>query len=191
MNKIVLPTSDFRKMPYAGTDVAWTKTKGEVEGILYDLRSKGILKKHGWTTEGEADDEVDTLYMELEIPVSDTQIRTIRLKFQPTMIYTEHWKGAVKRGDKRLVTRVHKNTSWRLFYWHFKSKMEAVQYGLVTLENEFMSNIMYSLRDDRGAVSEITFGEALKMILLEDKIGAVLEDKREAKSVPSEVVDNR
>jgi len=179
-------------MPYANTPTAWTKTKGECEGILYGLRSKGILKKHGWVTEGDADDEVDTLYMELEIPVSETQIRTINLKFQPTMIYTEHWKGAIKRGDKRLVTKCHKNASWRMFYWHFKSKMEAVQYGLVTMENEFMSNIMHYLKDDRGKITgEITFGEALKMLLLEDKIGAVLEDKREVKVVDAEVVDHR
>ncbi|GAH67693.1 unnamed protein product, partial [marine sediment metagenome] len=58
MNKLILSNKDFQKMPYASTQVSWTKTKGEVEGILYDLRSKGILKKHGWVTEGEADDEV-------------------------------------------------------------------------------------------------------------------------------------
>lgn len=187
MNKIILSTKEFRKMPYADTDVNWTKTKGEVEGILYDLRAKGILKKHVWATEGEADDEVETLYMELELPVSDTQLRTIRLKFQPTMLYTEHWKGAIKRGDKRMVTKVQKNTSWRLFYWHFKTKMEAVQFGLVTLENEFMSNIMHYLKDDR----EVTFGEVLNMMLREDKVGTFLEDLREAKAVEAEVVDHR
>lgn len=178
MNKLILKSADFDKMPYSSTSVPWTKTKGECEGILYNLRSKGILKKHGWVTEGDADDEVDTLYMELEIPVSDTQLRTINLKFQPTMIYTEHWKGAKRRGDKRMTTKIHKNTSWRLFYWHFKSKMEAVQYGLVTMENEFMSNIMHYLPGG----GEVTFGEALKMILLEDKVGLLLEDKSTAKS---------
>ena len=187
MNKLVLTTKAFNKMPYAGTDVSWTSTKGECEGILYNLRSMGILKKHGWVTEGDADDELDTLYMELEIPVSDTQVRTINLKFQPVMIYTEHWTGAVKRGDKRMITKVHKNTSWRLFFWHFKSKMEAVQYGLVTMENEFMSNIMHYLEDG----SEVTFGEALKMILLEDKVGLLLEhqDVKDAKLVEAGVVE--
>jgi len=184
MNKLILSNKDFQKMPYASTTVAWTKTKGEIEGLLYELRSRGILKKHGWVTEGDADDEVDTLYMELEIPVSDTQLRTINLKFQPTMIYREK-----KDRQRRRVTVIMKDTSWRLFYWHFKSKMEAVQYGLVTLENEFMSNIMHYLEDG----SEVTFGEALKMILLEDKVGLLLEDKSQAKSkakvIDAEVVE--
>lgn len=182
MSKIILPNKEFQKIPYSSTTVAWTKTKGEVEGILYNLRSKGILKKHGWTTEGDADDEVDTLYMELEIPIGETQLRTIQLKFQPTMIYREK-----KDRHRRRVTVIEKNTSWRLFYWHFKSKMEAVQYGLVTLENEFMSNIMHHLEDGR----EVTFGDALKMILLEDKVGTLLEDRREGepKVISAEVVE--
>ena len=180
MNRLILTNKEFMTMAYASTTVAWTKTKGEIEGILYDLRSKGILKKHGWVTEGGADDEVDTLYMELEIPVSDTQLRTINLKFQPTMIYREK-----RDKHKRRVTVIEKNTSWRLFYWHFKSKMEAVQYGLVTMENEFMSNIMHYLEDG----GEVTFGEALKMILLEDKVGMLLEDKRESKVIQVEVVE--
>ena len=191
MNRLILSSKEFNKMPYAGTPTAWTKTNGECEGILYDLRSKGILKKHGWVTEGEADDEVDTLYMELEIPVSDTQLRTINLKFQPTMIYREK-----RDKHKRLVTVIMKNTSWRLFYWHFKSKMEAVQYGLVTMENEFMSNIMHYLKDESGKITgEVTFGEALKMMLLEDKVGLLLEDKSEAqikaKVIEAQVVEPR
>lgn len=134
-------------------------------------------------TEGEADDEVDTLYMELEIPISDTQLRTITLKFEPTMIYREK-----KNRQRQRVVNCMKDTSWRLFFWHFKSKMEAVQYGLVTLENEFMSNIMQYLEDGTGGTKEVTFGEALKMILLEDKVGFFLEDKSEPKPIDAEVV---
>lgn len=185
MTKMILSNKDFQKMPYSSTTVAWTKTKGEIEGLLYELRSKGILKKHGWVTEGDADDEVDTLYMELEIPISDAQLRTINLKFQPTMIYREK-----KNRQRQRVMNCMKDTSWRVFYWHFKSKMEAVKYGLVTLENEFMSNIMHYLEDG----SEATFGEALKMILLEDKVGSLLEHKNETKSnakiIEAEVVEH-
>jgi len=177
MNKIILPNKKFMKMPYASTTVAWTKTKGDIEGILFDLRSKGILKKHGWTTEGEAEDLIETLYMQLELPISDTQIRTIQLKFQPTMIYREK-----KNRQRQRVTEIMRDTSWRLFWWHFKSKMEAVIYGLETLENEFMSNIMHALPDGR----EVTMGEALNMILLENKMDYLLEGPRERKAVEIE-----
>lgn len=178
MNKLVLDNKEFSELPYSGTTVAWTKTKGDIEGKIYELREKGILKKHAWLTEGRAGDEIETLVMELEIPVSDTQLRTIQLKFQPTMIYR-----VKKNRQRREVTEIMRDTSYRLFYWHFKTKMEAVQYGLDTMENEFMSNIMYALPDGR----EVTFGDVLKMLLVEDKIGAVLEDKREAKAVEAEV----
>lgn len=183
MRKIVIPSSTYNKMPYADTDVKWTTTKGNIEGKLLELREIGLLVKHGWTTEGKVGEEVETLYMELQIPLSDTQIRTIQLKFQPVMIFTEHWKGSVKRGDKRLVEKIRRNTSWRLFWWHFKTKLEAVQYGLETMENEFMSNIMYQLPDNRG---EVTFGEALKTILLERKFDAVLEYKPDKKTIEAE-----
>lgn len=178
MNKLILAIKDFKKMPYSDTDVHWTKTKGEIEGILFSLRDKGVLKKHGWLTEGSGDDIIETLVLELEIPVSDTQTRTLQLRFQPTMIYTEHWKGSMKRGDKHLEKRVRRNTSWRLFFWIFKAKMEAVQYGLVTLQNEFMSNIILPIED-----KTITFGEALTTILQEDRLGSLLEDRRDRKDV--------
>ena len=59
-------------------------------------------------------------------------------------------------------------------------------YGLETLENEFMSNIMHQLKDDSGRDYEITMGEALKMILLEDRVGVLLEDKRESNVIEVE-----
>lgn len=188
LNKIVLDNKAFNEMPYANTAVSWTKTKGDIEGKLFELREKGVLRKHGWTTEGKPGEEVDTLYMVLELPISDTQVRTVNLKFQPTMIYRERWVGSKKKGNKRKELKLMKNTSWRLFWWHFKTKLEAALYGLVTLENEFMANIMHYLTDESGKPYEVTMGEALLMILQEDRIGSLLEHKKDdAKIIEAEI----
>ncbi len=192
MNKIILESKAFSEMPYSDTSVSWTRTKGDIEGKLFELREKGVLQKHGWTTEGKPGEEVETLYMVLELPISDTQIRTVNLKFQPTMIYRERWVGSIKKGNKRKKIEMMKNTSWRLFWWHFKTKLEAVLYGLVTFENEFMANIMHYLTDESGEPYEVTMGEALRMILEEDRIGSLLEYKKEdKKAIDAEVVDHR
>ena len=173
MNKLIVSFKDFKKMPYNDTKTKWTTTKGEFEGILYGLRERGILKKHAWVTEGATDEEIESLVLEMAIPVR-SQTRTIQLRFQPTMIYTESWKGSRSRGDKKLVKKLQRNASWRMFYWGFKAKMEAVLYGLVTLQNEFMSHIVLSLKDD-----SVTFGDALEVILEEGRLGNLLEDLRD------------
>ena len=109
--------------------------------------------------------------MELEIPLSDTEKRTVTLKFEPTLIYVE----SVGRDRRRGKPVLNRDVTWRLFWWHFKVRLEAILYGLITVEEMFMSHIVRQLPDGR----EVTFGDALKGILLEGRLDNVLEDKCE------------
>jgi hypothetical protein len=155
-------------MPYGSTKVSWTKTRGEIEGKLLELKDKGVLKKHAWVTEGD----IEALYMEIAIQVSDTQIKHVTLRFMPMMIFVEK-----KKGNRTLPPELNRNVSWRLFWWHFKARIEAVLYGLETFEEMFMSNITYQLPGGRG---EVTLGEAIPTILEQDSLGKLLlEEKRD------------
>ena len=163
MNTLIVNKKQLESMPYGKTIVKWTKTKGEIEGKLLELEEKGLLKKNGWVKEGDA----ETLYLELEILISDTENRRVTLKFEPTLIYVD-----LRNRGKPMLNR---DVTWRLFWWHFKARLEAVLYGLTTVEEMFMSNIVRQLADGR----EVTFGDALKVILLEGRLDNVLEDKRD------------
>lgn len=165
MKQLVVSPKQLKQMPYSSTPVKWTKTRGEIEGKLLELKDKGILKKHAWVTEGDN----EALYMEIQIQVSDTQVKHVTLRFTPMMIYVETLKG------KNRGIHLNRDVSWRLFWWHFKARVEAVLYGLETFEEMFMSNITYALPDNRG---EVTLGEAIPMILESNQLGKLLEYKR-------------
>lgn len=171
MTTLVVDSKTLKAMPYGGTEVNWTKTRGEIEGKLLELQAKGFLKKKGWYSEGD----VEKLYLELEIPVSDTERRIVNLRFEPTLIYVE----PVDRYKRRGKPVLNRDVTWRLFWWHFKVKLESILYGLTTFEETFMANIVRYLPDGRGGTREVTFGDALKVLLTEDRLDNVLEDKRD------------
>ena len=171
MTTLIVDSKTLKKMPYGTTEVPWTKTRGEIEGKLLELKEKGLLRKKGWLSEGD----VEKLYLELELPVSDTEKRIVNLKFEPTLIYVEPVDSRGRRGKPVL----NRDVTWRLFWWHFKVKLESILYRLTTFEETFMANIVRYLPDGRGGTREVTFGDALKVLLMEDRLDNVLEDKRD------------
>lgn len=168
---IVIDQKEFREMPYNTTKVSWGRTKGQIDGLLYEYG----VKNKAWVTKGEE----EVLYFELDVEIRGVE-RKIAFKFEPTMIRVR------KRNRQReTLIVVEKNTSWRLFWWHLKGKLEAVKYGLVSMEEELMSNIIHRLPDG----SETTLGQSLKGIIVEDRLDTLaLEDKRGVKIIDVEMV---
>lgn len=168
MPEIVIDSKEFRQMPYHTTNVSVGKSKGDIDGLLYDY---GVENK-AWITQ----DGNETLIFQLTVQVGNVE-RKLAFKFQPTMIRVNYPKKP---------NQIERETSWRLFYWHLKSKLEAIKYGLVSVEKELMSNIIYSgqLTDSR------TVGDALTDIIqlgrLEHIDKVALEDKRETKHVEAQ-----
>lgn len=88
------------------------------------------------------------------------------------------------RKGRNSPTRVTylENVSWRIFWWHLKSKLEAIEFGISDEVKEFMYNIHYSLPDG----SERSLGETLienadnlnKLLALEDKTVIEAEYKK-------------
>jgi len=52
------------------------------------------------------------------------------------------------------------NQSLRLLYWYLKTKLEAISFGLVSVEHEFLSDIVYRLPDGtEKTISEVMIKE--------------------------------
>lgn len=174
MSEIVLTPKEFNKMPYKTTTVSKHRTKGDIDGLLYD---QGI-EKIQWTQLGDQ----TTLVFAMDVEVMGVE-RMLAFKFTPPRIYVN--KRKTVRGKGRVIVKEHQeNTSWRLFYWHLKSKLEAVKYGLASAETELMSNIIHKLPDD----SESTVGETMQQIIANGRLDQLaLEDRR--KAIEAEVIE--
>lgn len=178
MSEIHLEPKDFAKLPYKGTIVSWRRTKGEIDGLLYDYGIDQIQ----WTQEGEN----VTLIFVMEVEVKGV-MRTLAFKFEPPRIFV-HKRRHVKGKGYVKQPVLMEDTSWRLFFWYLKSKLEACKYGMGTAEMELMSHIVYKLRDDKGVViGESTVGETMQEIIAKGRLDQIaIEDKREKKAVEVE-----
>ena len=75
------------------------------------------------------------------------------------------------------------NVSWRIFWWHLKSKLEAIEFGISDEVREFMYNIHYKLPDG----TEVSLGETIIENAENLSKLTALEDKR--RQVESEVIE--
>jgi len=133
------------KPPYANTKVPFEKTKAKLERLL---RSYGV-KKVVWAN----DDNEEILLFEVLAQVGGVQ-RGITIQ-----IKTPHIP-LTKRQYGRLVHTENRNQEWRLVFHWVKSKIEAVMWGLSTIEQEFLSEVALKLPD--GSVT--TVGEKIQEI---------------------------
>jgi hypothetical protein len=136
------------RIPYSGTKISPEQTKGEIEKLL---------KEHGiqdiqWTTyHGETTLKfiygLDFRGVHKEIMFSFTPQnipKTVR-QYNPKIFRTEK----IKVNDEPVA--------YRLLWWYLKAKLEAVSYGLESVEKEFLSHILLSLPNGQQA----TIGEKI------------------------------
>ena len=158
------------RVPYSNTTVTIEKTKMKLEKLL---RNYGV-KKVVWAT----DDNEEVLMFEVLVQVKGVKVgRAYQIK--PPHIPIG------KRQYGRLVQTENKNQEWRLVFHWVKTKLEAVTWGLSTIEKEFLSETVMQLPD--GSVT--TVGERIQEIY--DTIqNPALEDHSmsRAKIVEGEIV---
>jgi len=133
------------KPPYSNTKVPFEKTKAKLEKLL---RSYGV-KKVVWAN----NDNEEILLFEAFTKIKGVQ-RGITIQ-----IKTPHIP-LTKRQYGRLVHTENKNQEWRLVFHWVKSKIEAVMWGLSTIEREFLSEVSLKLPD--GSVT--TIGERIEEV---------------------------
>ena len=132
-----------RNPPYIDTQVPYERTKAEIEILLKSYGVKGIR----WTSL-EGQDDVLEFIIEAEVQCVKKQLG---IAVKPPHIYIK------KKLHGQLVNSENINQEYRLLFHWIKSKIEAVVWGLSTIEKEFLSEVRLRLPDGR----ETTVGEVV------------------------------
>lgn len=163
MTEIELTKKQYDRLPYKTTTITKGRTYGEIIGML---ETHGI-KDYQFTKFEDS----NQLAFPLTIHRKGIDQKFLVKLTVPRLMYLKR----VGRGRTEKTLTYLENVSWRIFWWHLKSKLEAIEYGISDEIKEFMYDIHYSLEDG----SEVSLGQTL-IDNAENlsKLGA-LEDKRE------------
>ena len=129
-------TKITRNPPYADTDVPYEKTKAQIEIILKSYGVKGIR----WTSMEGQDDVLEFIVV---ANIQGVQ-KQIGIAVNPPHIFLKK-----RYPGKGLVNTENINQEYRLLFYWIKSKVEAVMWGLSTIEKEFLSQVTMKLPDGR------------------------------------------
>jgi len=146
MADIYLTKEQWNRLPYKTTKINKGKTYGEIIGLL---ESHGI-SDYRWTKL----QDTDTLEFPLVIKRDDVE-QQFAVKITVPRLYFKKSVGKGRNAPKQMTYL--EEVSWRIFWWHLKSKLEAIEYGISDEVREFMYNINYALPDG----TEVNLGEAL------------------------------
>jgi hypothetical protein len=127
------------------TTVPYERTKAEIEILLKSYGVKGIR----WTSmEGQE----DLLEFVIEAEVQGVK-KQLGIAVRPPHIYIK------KKIRGQIVNTENINQEYRLLFHWIKSKIEAVVWGLSTIEKEFLSEILMKLPNgEQTTVGEIVIG---------------------------------
>ena len=162
----------FRKPPYSNTTVPMEKTKAEIEILLKAYGVKGIQ----WTSIGNEED----LKFLMEVTVRGVR-RELAFQVKPSQVQIT--KRVPGRG---LVKTEDRNQEYRLLYWWIKSKLEAVYWGLSTIEKEFLSQVIVSLPN-----GPTTMGDVAQEAIAKGSVESLpfIQEKRALEKVNPKIID--
>lgn len=166
-----MSTKLTRKPPYRDTNISVESSKAQIGKLLKDYGVEGTQ----WTTyKGEEDlkfivsADIRGVHKEIMIQVKPPQIMVRRRIKGQGMVHT--------RNEKQ---------EYRLLFWWLKSKIEAVVWGLSTIEKEFLSQVTVALPD-----GQTTIGDIMVEYIHRDQLTALPpppeEDSDEPKKVDAE-----
>ena len=141
-----------RNPPYMDTEVPYERTKAEIEILLRSYGVKGIR----WTSLEGQDDVLEFI---VEATVQGVR-RQLGIAVRPPHIYIQ------KKLHGKLVKTENINQEYRLLFHWIKSKVEAVVWGLSTVEREFLSEVLLKLPDGRQS----TVGDVVVNLMSKDTL---------------------
>jgi hypothetical protein len=123
---------------YKSTTISPERSKADIDKMLKDF---GISTRAWITKDGE-----DLLIFEWQVDVNGV-LKRISFELKPPEIreMKRVWNQKVSRTEKINVR--NDAVAYRLLFNYIKNKLEAIRVGMVTVENEFMAHIKFSLRD--------------------------------------------
>lgn len=115
------------KIPYEGTEIPATRTQGEIIGLLYGAGAEATR----WSSTKDGATELEFIF-----PVKGQKV-AFRIR---TPMITD------SRG------RPKPDQTARLLWWWLKSQLEAIRYGLVSVEEAFLAHAVASLGQTVGDI---------------------------------------
>ena len=161
-----------RNPPYATTTVGYEKTKAEIEVLL---RSYGV-KGTRWTSMEGQDDVLEFIV--------EASIRGVKKQIGIS-VKPPHIRQRKRIPGRGLGYSENVNQEYRLLFHWIKSKIEAVVWGLSTIEKEFLSEVTVQLADGRqSSVGEVVLG-----LVSEDRLRALPFMESQRKVEESRIID--
>jgi len=120
---------------YEDTSVSTDKSKAQIEKLLKKFNVKAI-RFTGYPSYG---------ILEFVREVADKQFVPYRLTVKPKVRDWSHNTASELDRAERQV--------WRVVYWWLKSKLEAIEFGLVEFEQDFLPYMM--LTDGQGRTDTV------------------------------------
>ena len=129
------------KIPYANTSVDPEDTKANIKKLL---KSYGITKIQETSVDGD-----DVIRF-----IGAVNGRDLTFEIRPPPIYETKrtWNDVKGKYEKVSVFMVAQ--AWRLVYWYIDAKLKAVKWGLVSIEREFLNQLLVGPKTMGDIISE-------------------------------------
>lgn len=143
-----------KKAPYQDTEVPAEKTKFQIEKLLRDFGAQGAQ----WTTVWEQDK------VQLKFAMPTENGRSVMIRIDPPLFMAQRKNWNKLAGKYAIAEEANWAQSMRLLYHYLKGKLEAIQWGLKDVEEEFLNDIL--VKGPSG--EEATVGELVNYKALSD-----------------------
>ena len=144
-----------KKIPYLDSRISPAQSRVDIENLLNEAEIKDVRWTH---VSGETTLEFVWHFEEKGIK------KSVAFKFQPPVIQVKGFarKTAQGHGLGPIVWKRHEIAEWRLLWWYLKSRLEAVRFGIESMEQTFMSQVLISLPNGQQTTIGEIISEAIK-----------------------------
>lgn len=146
--------------PYQDTAVDKGKTKAAIEKLFREYGVSGVQ----WT-ENYQTNEVSLRFM-VEAEVGGIR-RNLGLEVKPPLLLNKHKSYNPRTGRTETINAPNYAQSYRLLYYWLKAKLEAVSYGLSSIEKEFLSQVVVKING-----RDTTVGDAFATKIIDNQLQA-------------------
>lgn len=124
--------------PYYDTKVSEDRSRNAIRKLLYEYGAQGF----DWA-EVEGQLQIQFLW---PMDIVDGKRRMMAYRIRPPMMHYDN-------GEP------HPKQTLRFIYWWLKAKLEAVHYGLRSIEEEFLAEVVAHIKGPEGEDMDVTIGE--------------------------------
>jgi hypothetical protein len=133
-----------KRPPYEKTSADPERTEMQINKLL----SQYGISKYAWTKDLKNNQVALTFETEMKI---EQREKTIQIKVVPPTFAILRRTWNAEKGYYEKMALPNWAQSYRLLYHWLKAKLEAIAYGLTTVEQEFLSQVVVALPDGRSS----------------------------------------